>query len=459
MQRWRTVFSVVWIALIAAWHAPAAEAWPKAEWPAATPAEVGLDATKLAEAREYALTGGGSGYITRHGNLVLSWGDPRQRYDLKSTTKSFGCIALGLAIKDGKVRLADKANQYHPTLGVPPESNAESGWVEEITLLHLATQTAGFEKPGGYTHLLFRPGTQWDYSDSGPNWLAECLTLACRCDLDELMFERVFTPLGIQRSDLVWRKNQYRPALIDGLPRREFGAGISANVDALARIGLLMLREGRWMERQIIPREFVAAARSPAPGAASLFVHTNSMKEAGAAASRHYGLLWWNNADGTLANVPRDAFWSWGLYDSLILVIPSLDIAVARAGQSWKRQPGAPHYDVLRPFFEPIAGAVIPNRSGRREEAHSFTAVNRKVPGESERSLLTSAAAALPLRASFAQRLLTRPRRKGGHAFCRRAGSLRCARAMGTMDERLLLGKVGRGSRRYGQLPGQVDEC
>ncbi|MDP6061011.1 MAG: hypothetical protein QGH33_19045, partial [Pirellulaceae bacterium] len=74
-------------------------------------------------------------------------------------------------------------------------------------------------------------------------------------------------------------------------------------------------------------------------------------------ASDHYGLLWWNNADGTLKRVPRDAFWSWGLYDSLILVIPSLDIVVSRAGKSWE-QNWSGHYDVLRPFFEPIVLSV-----------------------------------------------------------------------------------------------------
>jgi hypothetical protein len=75
-------------------------------------------------------------------------------------------------------------------------------------------------------------------------------------------------------------------------------------------------------------------------------------------ASAHYGLLWWNNADGTLAKVPRDAFWAWGLYDSLIVVIPSLDVVAARAGESWKREEGGGHYEVLRPFLEPIATSV-----------------------------------------------------------------------------------------------------
>ena len=129
-------------------------------------------------------------------------GDPKQQYDLKSTTKSFGATALAVALKDNKIKLEDNAQKYHPTFGVPPESNRETGWLDDITILHLATQTAGFEKPGGYEKLLFEPGTQWYYSDGGPNWLAECLTLIYRQDLQEFMFERVFTPIGITKEDL-----------------------------------------------------------------------------------------------------------------------------------------------------------------------------------------------------------------------------------------------------------------
>lgn len=335
-------------------------------WQIAEPADAGMDAAKLAEARDYALTGEGAGYITRHGRLVLSWGDPRRRYDLKSTTKSFGSIALGLALKDGKLRLEDKAKQHHPTLGVPPESNAESGWLDEITILHLASQTAGFEKPGGYTKLLFQPGTRWDYSDSGPNWLAECITLAYRRDLEEWMFERVFTPLGIQRSDLTWRKNAYRPAAIEEIPRREFGAGIHANVEAMARIGYLMLRQGQWNGQEILSRDYVRMAPRTPPGNERLQV---LHPETHGRAASHYGLLWWNNSDETMEGLPLDAYWSWGLYDSLIVVIPSLDIVVARAGKSWKRDPGADHYDVLKPFLLPIVQSVGPDNGGETTKA------------------------------------------------------------------------------------------
>lgn len=328
--------------------------WPSPDWPAADPSEVGMDTAKLLTARDYALTGGGSGYIVHQGSLVLSWGDPKRRYDLKSTTKSIGVTALGLALLDGRVRLGDRVQQYHPDFGREPAVNLESGWLDQITLVQLAAQTAGFEKPGGYTPLLFEPGTHWDYSDSGPNWLAECITLIYQRDVDELMFERVFSPLYISRDDLQWRENAYRPRLIQGIPRREFGSGISANVDAMARLGYLYLRKGQWKGKRIISEEFVNMARRP--GSESIGLPVLNPEEYGEA-SNHYGLLWWNNSDNTLTEVPRDAFWSWGLYDSLIVVIPSLDLVISRAGKSWKRNRSG-HYEVLKPFLEPIVASV-----------------------------------------------------------------------------------------------------
>lgn len=338
--------------------AASADPFPGKSWPVAKPADLGVDEAKLIQARDYALTGGGSGGIIVRGRLVLTWGDPATRYDLKSSTKSIGVTALGLALQDGLVKLDDPAMKFHPSFGTPPDGNAKTGWLGRITLRHLADQTAGFAKPGGYTELLFAPGTRWHYTDGGPNWLAECLTLVYRRDLNDVMFERVFTPIGITTNDLRWRKNQYRPEFLDGLKRREFGAGISANWNAMARIGYLYLREGSWNGKRILPRSFIEAVR--APSAMVLGLPVNDAPQHGNA-SDHYSLLWWNNGDGTIPGLPRDAYWSWGLYDSITVVVPSLDLVIARAGEankSWKRKPGAHHYAVLRPFLEPIAAAV-----------------------------------------------------------------------------------------------------
>ena len=78
-------------------HAVAVE-WPADQWSTATPAEAGMVAARLEQARDYALTGGGSGMITRHGKVVLTWGDQAKLYDLKSSSKAIGVTLLGIAL-------------------------------------------------------------------------------------------------------------------------------------------------------------------------------------------------------------------------------------------------------------------------------------------------------------------------------------------------------------------------
>src|SRR3954453_1999968 len=51
----------------------AADEFPGERWPAPEPADVGLDAAKLRQARDYALTAEGSGLIVRHGRVALAW--------------------------------------------------------------------------------------------------------------------------------------------------------------------------------------------------------------------------------------------------------------------------------------------------------------------------------------------------------------------------------------------------
>ncbi|MHC4725959.1 MAG: serine hydrolase domain-containing protein, partial [Planctomycetota bacterium] len=329
--------------------------WPELKWEQVSPEDVGMDTSILLRGRDYALTGGGSGCVIRYGRLVAQWGDQSRRYDLKSTTKAIGVTALGLTLKDGKIKsINDSAKQYHPHFGTRPESNVTSGQLDKITLFNLATQTAGFDKSGGYTKLIFKPGTKWAYSDGGPNWLAECITLVYGQDLNALMFERVFGPIGITKTDLTWRDNAYRPKEINGIKRREFGSGISANVNAMARIGYLYLRSGRWKDKQIIPTWFVDMARTVPRSVRGLEV---VKKDSYFNASDHYGLLWWNNTDGTMAKVPQDTYWSWGLYDSLIVVIPSLDIVIARAGKSLNKARNS-DYKSIEPLIEPIVLSV-----------------------------------------------------------------------------------------------------
>jgi CubicO group peptidase (beta-lactamase class C family) len=333
---------------------------PDRGWLRVTPETVGMDAAPLVAAETYALKAGGSGIISRHGRIVHSWGGlDLPRYDIKSATKSIGAIALGLALDDNLVRIDERASTYLPDFGAPnPPAD-----VQGITLLQLATHTSGFAKSPSY-HPLLADRPFWRYSDGALNWLADALTTVYNQDLEQLFIARVYSVLGVnERDDIQWRERTQ----VAVPEHREFSAGMVVNVNTMARVGLLYLRRGEWEGgRRVFSASFTDLVRTPRAENAGIPVAPTDAPNFPEANLR-YGVLWWTNATGALPNVPRDAYWAWGLGDSLIVVIPSLDLVIARAGptttvpasqrvfggSTWNSD-----YAVLAPFLDPIVAAV-----------------------------------------------------------------------------------------------------
>jgi hypothetical protein len=147
-------------------------------------------------------------------------------------------------------------------------------------------------------------------------------------------------------------------------------------VNAMARIGYLYLRRGLWQGQRIVPDTFVEQVQQPLATVRGVPVQDPVRFPQ---ASNHYGLLWWTNADSTLPDVPRDAYWAWGLGDSLIVVIPSLDIVAARGGSGWRTGWSA-EYEFVDDFITPIVRAVnakiaVPHVVGQ-EQAAAIAAVD-----------------------------------------------------------------------------------
>lgn len=371
--------------------APVADVFPAADvddndpnhgWAKVDAATVGMNQAGLDAAATFAQTtptgaGPGNGMIVRHGQLVSSWGDiDDSTPEVKSVTKSMGGIALGLAIDDGKLALTDKAITHIPTFGTPPAINSTKG-AADITVAQLATHTAGFPKPGGYEELadaLLPVGSHWSYSDGGLNWLADTLTETYGQDLATLLNTRVWSVIGLRTPDDVrWRSmaGGFRPdprASNPTLQYRELASGIQTNVNAMARVGLLFLRKGVWDGQRVLSEAFVNQVQTPLPENAGLTL-TDSTNFPGALTN--YGVLWWTNKGGQMQGVPTDTYWAWGLGEALIVVIPSLDLVIARNGGQaaanstpgqrvwnddfWNGDPA-----VIQPFIKPIVDATTP---------------------------------------------------------------------------------------------------
>jgi CubicO group peptidase (beta-lactamase class C family) len=247
--------------------------------------------------------------------------------------------------------------------------------LDDITIAQLATHTAGFQKNGipnapdndKYSPLLDQPGTVFRYSDGGLNWLADILTNVYKQDLETLLIERVWNVLGVSEgSDVEWRSNvNHSLTNAEGIVQRELASGMTINIQSMARVGLLFLRDGKWQDTQVFAPTFDDLVRTPRPEVTALEV-APAPDNNHPRASDNYGVLWWTNAAGELPDVPTDAYWGWGQGDSLIVVIPSLDIVIARAGRIgpaaagrvWGENEWTADYSVLAPFLNPIVQSV-----------------------------------------------------------------------------------------------------
>jgi CubicO group peptidase (beta-lactamase class C family) len=333
--------------ILAVSHSAEAEVWPGKEWATASPESRGMSGAALDEAAAYSQRhGGASGCVIRHGYLVKEWGSPTALADIKSATKgAFGATALGLAADAGLVGLDDKARMHSPGLGGDRPENRPD-WLGEITIRQMATMTAGFDD-GRPARLINRPGTVGLYSNDTANMLADLLTSKFGADLESVLRSKVMDPIGVSSSEWRWRDNRYRPVTIDGFKTREFASGVTITHRALARVGYLYLREGRWDGRTILSPEFIRAATRPTDLPAPY---------------PYYGFYWGSNAKGLLVDVPRDVYWALGLGESILMVCPSLDIVAVRLGTGSTRSQLPPFTDEwdkkVESFFRLVARAV-----------------------------------------------------------------------------------------------------
>jgi CubicO group peptidase (beta-lactamase class C family) len=139
---------------------------------------------------------------------------------------------------------------------------------------------------------------------------------------------RIARPVGIPDAELGWRTHAYRPATLRGLPRREFGSGLSATARVMARIGLLLLRGGLWRGTRLLPADYLDRARHARPELAGLL----NFETGGPSSLTHHNLYFWNNDDGIAPNLPGDVFFTWGLHNNHAFVVPGLDLVVVRLG-------------------------------------------------------------------------------------------------------------------------------
>jgi CubicO group peptidase (beta-lactamase class C family) len=146
-------------------------------------------------------------------------------YNWASITKTFTAIAI-LQLRDrGLLSLDDPAVRYVPELR---QVHDAYGSIDDITIRHLLTHTAGFRNPTWpwdcddstncdwqpfeptkwsqvaamlpYTHVAFKPGTRWSYSNPGYVFLGQIIERLTGDGFEVYVTKNILMPLGMTQS-------------------------------------------------------------------------------------------------------------------------------------------------------------------------------------------------------------------------------------------------------------------
>ncbi len=282
--------------------------------------------------------GGPNGVVLRHGRVAAEWGDTRRPDMTFSIAKSYLALLAGLALDDGLVAsLDDPAGASVPGPWFAGAHNAAITWRHLLTLSSEWSGTlwgkpdsadhnrvvGGDDRPTagkGEARTLSAPGERFEYNDVRVNLLAACLTKAFGRPLPDVLRERVMDPIGCSPD---WEWHGYAEADVDcgGVPVRSvsggghWGGGMVIGSRDHARMGQLVLQQGVWEGRQVLPAGWVGRMTAPSRLAS------------------HYGLLWWLNGatPPRYASAPADGAFALGAGSNVIWVAPGLDlVAVVR---------------------------------------------------------------------------------------------------------------------------------
>jgi CubicO group peptidase (beta-lactamase class C family) len=152
------------------------------------------------------------------------------------------------------------------------------------------------------------PGTTWAYNSGSPIVMCGAMQRVLGESIDGFARRELFGPIGAVGE--WWYQSPY-----DGLPH--CGGGLNLRAQDLARVGYLVLRKGRWGDKQVVPASWIAASTSAYT--TDVFFTTYGSD---------YGYYWWLFPSRPGA-ADDDIIAASGSGGQWLFVVPKLDLVVA----------------------------------------------------------------------------------------------------------------------------------
>ena len=260
--------------------------------------------------------------VSQSGKILFDYGDTKETSYLASCRKSILSMLYGPFVKNGKINLSMTIRQLHisDVGGLLPIE-------EKATIEDLLTARSGVYHPasneGDASAMApkrgtVEPGSFWLYNNWDFNVAGYILEQQTGKTIYQLIDSILATPLQMQD----WNMNEQRKTG-DTSKSKYLAYHMWFSTRDMARIGYLMLRNGKWKNKQIIPADWVRRTTTV------VTTHKKAVEEKTAYYHFGYGYLWWIWDEPYNRDAFEGAYSATGAYGQFITVLPKLDLVIA----------------------------------------------------------------------------------------------------------------------------------
>lgn len=240
-----------------------------------------------------------------------------------SMAKTITVLLLGKAIDDGRIKNLDqKYSDFY-------ENYAHVEFGKDLSLKNLASMQAGLNWNENYKNPLSpnakayygnslaeavflkgfkeKPGTKFEYQSGATQLLGFALRKAVNQPLASYLSAKIWKPLGMEQN-ATWSTDE------NGM-EKSFCC-IHSDARDFAKLGQLLLNNGKWNDLQILNANFIQQMTTPSP-------QSNDA----------YGLGIWINNDAKYKH-----YYFWGLLGQYIIIVPEKQVVIVRTG-NYENQP------------------------------------------------------------------------------------------------------------------------
>ena len=270
-----------------------------------------------------------------------------KQHDLRSVTKSITSILMGIAVDKGFIEnVNDPISKYLKSL--VPTKNLDKR-KQEITIKHLLTMSTGLDcndwdkKSKGQEDKIYKksdwlqyflnlpmvnePGEISNYCTMGQILATEIISRISGMTIDKFAEKYLFDPLNI--TNVSWGHTSNKKVIPSSkrlyLTSRD-----------MAKIGQLILNEGKWNEKQIVSKEWIEESIKPITKITGI----------------GYGYLWWSIPfrlnEKTV--ISKTATGNGGQY---IMIIPSMNMVAVFTGGAYNSQEDKLPFAIMKDIFLP----------------------------------------------------------------------------------------------------------